>query len=337
MVKCCNCSRVVNIKAPGAQCNKCSKWWHASCASLSTEQLSALSVTDSIDWKCPKCVPIKGAAKKRISVILPDREDEESEAETTTNNEADKVLMEMRQEIRQLRQAVKDIIQEELKRTLNFYSDKIDEFESRMKDYETKFKLMENQCKDVANTCKNLVLKNELLEQKLHKSEQAQVYNDIEICGVAEKENEDVKKVATSLCQLLNQDPNDIIRTYRKKKPTRPGSAQAERAKMDSPITVTLREGRRDHWYDAAKSARITAQDIGGEEDRKVYLRESLTPTTSYLLWKAKTNLRDKSLCQYVWYKHGQVMVRKKDGDKKIYYIRNEKDIERVGKDLQKT
>jgi hypothetical protein len=128
--------------------------------SLSTEQLCDLLATDSVDWKCHSCAPVHGGKKKRISVILPNHEDEDSETEGSTQDKPDKALLEMRQEIRQLRQTAKEIIRDELQSTLGFYSDNIDEYENKLKDHEMRFKILENHYKDIINTCKNLFLKN---------------------------------------------------------------------------------------------------------------------------------------------------------------------------------
>lgn len=336
MVKCAKCSKAVTKKGPGVQCARCSKWYHGTCASLTTDQLSTLSSTDSVDWKCRGCVPTSNGRKKRISVILPDPEDEESDMETVNQSEQEKTLCDIRQDVRELRQSIKDIIHDELQSSLHFYSNKIDEYEERTRDYEARIKIMENQYKNIVNTCTNLTLKIEVLEQKINKHEQAQSWNDLEVCGITEQDNEDVKSMMVSLSQILKQKPEDIIRVNRKKKPSRQDSKQAERARLDAPIIVSLREGTRDSWIEAAKTAKINAQDIGGVGDKKVYLRESLSSMTAYLLWKSKKTLKETMICKYVWCKNGQIMARKKEGEKKIYYINSEKDIGRIGKELQK-
>lgn len=333
MPKCITCNKLVTKKNPGVQCSKCSKWYHGSCALVTTEQLNALSVMESVDWKCNGCTA--GSKGRRISVILPDPQEEESEAEGIQISHA-KTLFEIHQEVQQLRKNVRDIIRDELQNTLQYYSNKIDEYEQKVKDHEMRVKIMENKCKDMANTCKNVTLRNEFLEQKISKLEQAQSSNDLEICGVSQKQEEDVKRIATSVSQILKQNPDDIIRAVRKNKPTRPGSSQEARNKIDAPIIISLREGKREQWCEAARSVKITNKDLGGENDAKVYLRDSLTPTTSYLLWKAKSELKEKALCKYVWYRNGQIMVRKRDGDKKIFYVRSEIDIERIAKEVKK-
>lgn len=331
MVKCSKCSKVVSTKNPGVQCSngKCSKWYHGSCASLTKEQLSTLSTTDSVDWKCRVCT---GNAKpKRVSCILQDPEDEESDMDVgcySATSETEKILIEIRKEVR-------EVIRNELQRTLQFYSEKIDEYDAKVKEYETNMKSVENQCKDLRNICKNLTLTNDTLEQKVNKLEQAQSFNDIEICGIMETEKEDVKQITLSVCQILNQKQEDVIRAYRKKKPSRPGTAQSIRAAATAPIIVSLREGCRDHWLVASKTTNVTTQDLGRQDNTKVYIRESLTPTTAFLLWKTKTELKDKSLCKYVWCKNGLIMVRKEDQDKKVHVVRSVRDIDRIAKDLQ--
>lgn len=306
------------------------------------DQLNALSVTESVDWKCNRCSTTNGGKPKRISVILPDHEDVESEAEMECDSrkDQDKFLYEIRKEVRSMRETVRDIIRDELQSTLHFFSKKIDEYEEKIIDYETRLKLTENQYKNVSNLCKNLELRNDLLEQKFNKWEQAQMNNEIEICGIMIKENEDVTKIAVAVGKILRQQPEDIIKAYRKKKVIRQGTARAVREAADAPISVTLREGCREQWLRATRDTRISPSDlyldgeVGG--DTKVYLRAALSPITSYLLWKAKTDLRDKALCKYVWCREGTVMVRRTDGDHKIYYVRSGNDIETIKRELQK-
>lgn len=342
MAKCAKCNKLVGKKSPGVQCNKCSKWFHGSCASLSMDQLNALSVTESVDWKCNRCSTTNGGKPKRISVILPDPEDEESEfeMEVDSGKDREKFLFEIRKEVRMMRDTVRDIIREELQSTLHFYSKKIDEYEEKIIDYETRLKLTENQFKHISNLCKNLELRNDILEQKVNKWEQAKLSNEIEICGILGTENENLTKIAVTVGNILHQKPEDIIKVYRKKKVIRQGTARAVRATADAPISVTLREGCHEQWLRASRDTRIRLGDLhlDGEVDgdSKVFLRAALSPSTSYLLWKAKTDLRDKGLCKYVWCREGTVMVRKTDGDQKIYYVRSGNDIDTIKKELQK-
>ncbi|KAI5633130.1 PHD-finger domain-containing protein [Phthorimaea operculella] len=347
MAKCAKCSKVVSKRYPGVQCNKCSKWFHGACASLTTEQLSALSTTESVDWKCSRCATTSGSKPKRISVILPDaEEDEESEKEQEVimpKDKEDRFINEMRKESRKMREIIREIIREELNITLKFYSDKIDEYEEKMREYETRVKLMENECKNLSNKYKNLELKCGVIEQKSNKLEQAQASNDLEICGLPVLDNEDLKektKIVSSMLQQKSQE--DIVKVYRKKIGARQAStpARAAREAADAPVVVTLRQGCKDAWLRAAKNATIYLRDLGYEVDeehnKRIYIRAALSPTNAYLLWKAKSELREKALCKYVWYKDGNIMVRKAEGDRKIYYVRSADDIGMIRKALLK-
>lgn len=293
---------------------------------MSTDQLTALSMTESVDWKCRACA---GSAKpKRISVIIPEPEDDESEVD----NPSTLVLSEKERLgiVRELRQIVREIVRDELQSTLNFYSKKIDDYEEQIKEYDTRVKLLENQQKDLHNKYKNIILKSDVLEQKVGQIEQSRTSNDIEICGVMEVEQENLSTIVQKIGQLLNQKTEDIISVRRKTKPMRPGSAQAERAKVTAPIIVTLQPGCRDSWLSSSKTAKLNARSLDMDSDDIIYLRESLSPSTSYLLWKAKNDLKKTSLCEYVWYKNGMIMARIKEGDKKIFYIRSTRDIEKI-------
>lgn len=311
-------------KNPGVQCSKCNKWLHGTCASITTEQLTALFTTDSVDWKCRGCTG--GAKPKRLSCILPDHDEEDNtDTEPINNNDAKQILSEIRREVR-------EVIRQELQNTLQFYSDKIDEYEEKIKGYEITMKSLENKCMDTKNTCKNLALKNDVLEQKLNAIEQNLLANNLEICGIKEEEMENIKEIANKICTKITQNPEDITKVYRKK--IRRSNTTNN---MQTAIVVTLRDPHcREKWLESAKKIQLTAKDLGRLEDSKIYLRESLAPATAFLLWKAKSELKETDICKYVWCKNGLVLVRKHENDKKTYIVRSEKDIERLVSELQK-
>lgn len=322
-VKCAiaNCNKLINKKSPGLQCAKCSKWIHGSCANLTADQLCALYSTESADWKCRSC---QGNTKsKRLSFIMPDAEEElDTDTEPQSQNQiTQSMLREFRSEIRkEVRDVVRAELQSELQSVLQFYSNKID-------DYETKIKEYENQSIEMKNQCKNLLLRNEAMEQKINIIEQNLINNYIEIDGISEYENEDVYSIAKKLSEKINQNAKDMLKVYRKKSKRNAGNRK-------SPIIISLAEGRRAYWLAAAKNIDMTcARDLGMSEDSKIYVRESLTPYTANLLWKAKTTLKKTDLCKYVWCSEGVVLARKADRQR-IHHIRNTSDIERLAQEF---
>ncbi|CAH2093494.1 unnamed protein product [Euphydryas editha] len=296
MVKCVKCSKLINQKNPGLQCNTCDKWYHASCVAMTNEQLNTLSKTDSVDWICKSC---SGQQKpKRLSCILPKEDVSEFQnLEPMANNLTKKDILDLKSQLI-------EVIREELQRTLQFYSDKIDE-------YECKLKVQENCTKQLENKYKNLNLKYESLEMKLNTIQQGQLANNIEICGVKEVEQEDIMKITKDIATKIHQNTSDIVKCYRKKKSK---GNPSQKKPESSAIVVLLREGVRDAWLRAAKDVSLTVQDVGGNGRDRIYLRESLTPSTAFLLWKTKEQLKEHY--KYIWCKNGSVLIRKADNEK---------------------
>ncbi|CAB3251413.1 unnamed protein product [Arctia plantaginis] len=310
MVKCLKCNKVINKKTPGLQCVKCMKWIHGTCANLSPDQLSVLFDTESADWKCRSCT---GNTKpKRLSFIMPDQEEEENT--DSENISASCITQKM---ISEIRHEIRDIIQSELQSVLQFYSDKIDEYEIKMKNYE-------NQIGEYKNMCKNLNLKSEVLEQKINTIEQNFLSNHLEIHGIQEQTDENIMSITKSICVKLSQKSESVVKAYRKKV-----NKRGTDTTKPSPIVVVLANGDENRWITASKSNDINTKDIGMKYDSKIYIRESLTPNNSFLLWKAKTTVKHSGLCKFVWYKRGLILAKRTEKEKS-YVIRAIEDIERL-------
>lgn len=325
MAKCAKCSKLVTKKSPGLQCSKCSKWIHAQCALITTDQLNALNITDSVDWKCRSCA---GSGRpKRLSCIMPDADEEdgtdtELQQQGVNSGEINKQLLgEIRREIR-------EAIRMELQQSLSFFSDKIDEYEEKIGKYEQDIRLVEKQNYELKNTCKNLDLRNDVLEQRLNSLEQTLINNNVEICGIKEDINEDLQEIVKSLCAKIGQKPEDVAKIYRKKSKQQKTNNQAIRPPA---ITVVLREGCREQWLSKAKASSISCRDVGAAGDGRVFLREALTPATAYLLWNAKAELKEKHHFKFVWIKNGTIIARKEENEK-FHVIRSLNDITRITK-----
>lgn len=104
--------------------------------------------------------------------------------------------------------------------------------------------------------------------------------------------------------------------------------------KTHPPLVVTLRDGMRGSWLEAARSIVVTAADLGLEGESRVYLREALTPATAHLLWKAKTDLKMTNKFKYVWCKRGVVLIKKDDSEKAIV-LKCLQDVEKWSRDRE--
>lgn len=338
MVKCAKCIKIVNKKSPGILCMRCNKWFHGACVSITIEQLTALHQTEAADWKCPTCAMGAASSKpKRISFIMPDPvQDEEPEdepspdpAEIINQPAFAKFMDEIRKEIRK-------VITNELQQSLKFYADKIDEFENKVITYEAKIKSIDNKYTDIKNQQKNTQLHYEALEQKYNTLLQEKWCNYIEICGIKEEEQEDVENIAKNVGKELQQSQNDVVSAYRKLPTKRAGTGAGANNQLAPPvIVVSLKEGCKGKWMTAAKVNRRNSNANNNTEQKPYYLREYLSPTTAFLLYKAKTDLKNTGLCEYVWCQNGLVLARKTDKEK-IYSIRIESDIKKLADILKK-
>lgn len=325
MVKCIKCLKLLNKRSPGLQCSKCSKWNHAACVSITPDQLSALNATDSIDWKCKSCI---GTTKsKRLSCILPDEE-----AEDITDSETrHSVFNPTQQLLHDIRQEVKEIIREELQRSLQYYTEKIEEYEEKIITYESNMKALDNQCIDLRNNIKNLNLKYDTLENKFNQLEQNNLTNHLEICGIQESDNENTEEIARAAASVLHQSPGDILKIFRKKK--NQNRLKALNNKSESSVIVAiLREGTRDSWIAASKKTPLTSATLGQQGTNKIYLREALSPATAFLLWKTKSELT--GLFNYIWCKRGSILIRKTEKEK-VIAIRSLQDLEKIKSNLK--
>ncbi|KAG7298253.1 hypothetical protein JYU34_019074 [Plutella xylostella] len=90
-----------------------------------------------------------------------------------------------------------------------------------------------------------------------------------------------------------------------------------------------MQDGSRDKWLEAARTIQLNSKDIGSEDTVKIYIREALTPSSAFLLWKAKKELKETSLCKFIWFKNGQILAKKEEKEK-TNIIRSISDIERL-------
>lgn len=313
MAKCSKCAKTVNKKSPGLQCAKCVKWIHAECAMISKEQLSALSNTDSLDWKCRSCVGV--AKPKRVSCILPDQEEDESDMEsvqtstvqTSTNTNA--VLLDMNKKLEIL--TTMKLTLDGLVESVEFYASQYQELTEHKKQTDKKLLSLEN---------KNTYLEKyaRSLEQRVAELESKHKEKNVEIVGLEYKEGEVLQDVAVILARKINVSPEGIAEIKRvgvEKKQERPRSII---------VTFDTKE-RRNEWLSKRKISITNSEIFENDNKAKIYINEQLSRNVKQLLWQAKTELKDTY--KYIWPQNGKVLVRKDDQNKKVREIVSESDI----------
>lgn len=281
---------------------------------VSHSSCSQPSETDAVEWKCSACV-----TSKRLSIIAP--EPEEDNDDIWQQPECGEVITE--KILQDIRSQVCTIIKNELERTLKFYSDKVDDYEKKSKLQDEKIKLLEQKCNSLQNKNTNLDIKFEALQQRLNEQEHNQLANHLEIVGLGtqDADKKSLQEKVSALAELLKVPVTDVISMRR-------GIVRGNRT---SPVVLTMCEGSRDTWIQAARNFKPTSKHLGGAGDEKVILRQCLTPYAKRLLWLSKDKL--KNVYKYIWCNQGKVLLRKEEGDRKIEVIRSETDIQRFLQD----
>lgn len=72
----------------------------------------------------------------------------------------------------------------------------------------------------------------------------------------------------------------------------------------------------------------VTNNNNGRNEAKRVFVNDELTQLNRYLLWKTKNKAKELQW-KFVWVKDGRIMA-KKEETTRIFYIRNEPDIENL-------
>lgn len=320
-VKCTDCNKSVTKKLPGIECSKCNKWRHADCAGISSDKFVLLANTECIDWVCRKC----NKNPKRLSLILPDIEE--------SPNTSEEEVIGKQQIIAMVRSEVTKILRTELgeiQASMQFSSDKIDEYEEKFSATEEIIKGLQSKLANAINNYHNLDLKYQAMEQRITMMEQEKLSATVEIAGIPMKPNEDVINIVKIISENIQASMEDVSSIKRVKKLSSISTGGGKDSGLDkSTILLTMKnEENRNAWINAGREANLinTTVDPSLKVER-IYIREALTTPIRKLLWQAKQKLR--STFKFVWYKDGRILARK-DEKSKVREIRNIMDIDRL-------
>lgn len=305
--KCVKCNSNITKKTPGLECSRCEKVVHATneCASLTSKQLTALRSSEGLEWSCEDCIQ---NASRRSSYFVP--EDTEETAST--------IPFDMQKFMRNISAEIRKTIQEELEgfqESLEFIGNQVANIEEVLKNQNSKIKQLENKNTELVNAKKNMELRLSAMEQRLEEAEQKGLNSFVEIAGLPNIPNVDLKAVTKSIAMKL-QIETDTVHDVRQ---------VTGRTKRSGYLLLELNsKSARDKWLTAAKSKDITVGELSvpvpmEKATNKVYVREALSRNKKALLYQAKQRLKTPNgPFKYVWCKEGKIYVKKSDDSKKV-------------------
>lgn len=259
------------------------------------------------------------AGKNRIYCNNCEEDESEFEDQDDESQDTEKILKEIQKNVRAIPGLKKQL--DSIKHSMSLLSDKYDSLLEEHEKSKVKISKLEKTVEAINNKCTHMEKCNSALEQRLHEYEQSTRKHNVEIVGVEQMPNEDVKLIIENIAKEIDVSTKDVEWVRR---------SQPRKQQSKSPSIIvgfkTSGTETRDMWLsNRRKLADITSDKItDGTSKNKLFINEDLTKTTKELLWNTKKQL--KSIYKYIWVINGKILVKKNDGDKSIW-IRSDSDI----------
>jgi len=218
----------------------------------------------------------------------------------------------------------------ELQKSVEFLSNKVDDYEVKITGYENTVKTLEESNESL--TKDNRVLKQEVssLKFQIESLEQYNRNKNLEIDGVPNNEGEDIRDVVSTLSELVGVPIDykmDIQAAHR---------VPTKRKSGVKPIIVQFsNRQKRDLFLKKSKSVKIKSTHFNPHvPETTVYVNQHLTPYNRELLFKAK-DLKTIGYA-FVWPHDGKVLVKRSagPGDKAVQ-VTCASDVENLKKQIQ--
>lgn len=278
---CDKCNANLGRSNPGVTCvGTCKKNYHFNCIDLTKVEKAALQTSNNLNWVCSSC---KSSSAPAIST------------EPTLSD---------------IMQAIN-----ELKSSIEFCSNKIDDFEKKLNVYSEKIKLIE----PIKEKCDAMQIKVEDYEQRSR-------LNNIEIVGIPEKQNENLLQMVTVQlsktiqCPIAEQDIDSIHRV---------ASYGHSNNKPKNVIVRFVSKLKKDKILACARKFKnLAANNLNFSETNSVYINDHLSPTNKLLLRKVREAANENNF-KYVWVRQCRIFVRKNDNSP-IIIINSERDVIKI-------
>ncbi|XP_044749735.1 uncharacterized protein LOC123310334 [Coccinella septempunctata] len=310
MPDCDTCTGSISSRSPGLKCSGCGKFFHAKCVNLSKGDVPRFQMP-GVSWNCGGCRS-GGDVHKRRSLAFPVHNVVEASPDSLS------VLQNIQSEMKSLVAKYETLLE-----SVNFCSDSVSSFERSMSAIDRMMVDMER------ITRENMQLKSTVkdLQERMEVLEQQSRVNNLEICGVPEKANENVSHIISRVAEVIGCPINssDVDSFYRV--PT----FDISRPK---PIVVKFTsKQKRDDFLGASKTKR--RQSLQPNKGLKIenisdnlYINEHLTPKNKKLLKKTKEVTRSKNY-KFAWTRNGFIFVRKDDRSR-VVRVSSEEDLSKI-------
>lgn len=205
-----------------------------------------------------------------------------------------------------------------------------EDFDSLVKtsnDHAKELKIQEQKVIENSLDISNVYNKIDSINYKLNAISQQNLNKNLIINGVPKVQNEDIKKVISSLFTNIgmNLDVDDIEEIWR-----------VHDRNMSPPVIVKLKnkwikqrilkQRKQSNKDKQTKGKSMYAKDFGFNSENQIYINEELTQETRILFNAAKKQLKETANYKYIWVTEGKILA-KQDENTKVQNIRSNGDV----------
>lgn len=295
-MECGKCKTVMEDE--GAVCSDCNLNFHHECSISEINYRKTKKGT----WRCSNC---RTPTRSRLNTVTESTPTEISDISKKDIQEIREMFTTIQKELSDLREIRNEIT--ELKRSVEYMSNEYDKFTKNLKEQNSE---MNNLKRCVSELKRENNLKNTEIAQlkdSLVSLDQYIRNRNVEVTGVVEEENEDLKSVIVSIAKEVCVEicPSEIDVIHR---------VPSANKNLPKPIVVQFTNRQKRDAFLAKRQLIITNAKISGTKlAQKVYINEHLSPYFKLLLKQTKVRARDAKY-KYVWFRNGKILVRKDDG-----------------------
>lgn len=263
-------------------CNKCNVFLHFGCAALRETAFRKMSNTAKQTWCCNKCKfkeqsPKTLASKSNLTTVYSGTQKVNNE---TLNNLVDSV---------------------------NFMSDKFDDFGKQLQDVISIINLIKEENSSLKE--ENRKMKNEFasLEKRLNVIEQKSIENIFEIVGVPEIENEDCVKTVESIAAAVGAKifVSKAYRAY---------SKNSKRSRKIVAESTSIQDKR--SLMEGIKKSKLTGKTVNSKwNNDSIYINDALTQFNKNLFFKTRVFAREAGY-KFTWFKDSKIFIKKNENTK---------------------
>lgn len=199
-----------------------------------------------------------------------------------------------------------------IEHSIQVLSDKYDAVISHMAEHDKELKELRKRVEKVEKNDAKTEVKE--LRNQVNELEWRSRRQNLEVHGIPMTEKEDVIEKVNNVAKILNVPDLttcDVVSAHR---------LASKPDKVPGIIVRFSNQATRDLWFDRRSSLKEAKSDL--------FLLENLTGHERSLLWSTKEWARVNHY-KYVWYRNGNVLVRKADGGR-AHVVKNEDDLQKL-------